>query len=45
MKMLVRMVGAVLKVDQEGIRLLAECMSNVGIAYQIVDDVLNVSNS
>jgi geranylgeranyl pyrophosphate synthase len=45
LKMLVRMMGAVLKIDREAINTLNECMSNMGIAFQIVDDVLNVSNS
>lgn len=40
--MLVRMVGAVMQINNQSIKLLTQCMSNVGIAFQIIDDVLNV---
>lgn len=45
LRMLVKMMGAVMSVSQEAIDKLAECMNNVGIAFQIIDDVLNVENS
>jgi geranylgeranyl pyrophosphate synthase len=43
--MLVKMMGAVMQIDNEATNLLTECMNNVGIAFQIIDDVLNVANS
>lgn len=43
--MLVKMMGAVMDIDQQAVAKLTSCMNNVGIAFQIVDDILNVANS
>ena len=45
MRMLVKMLGAIMKINKESVAVLADCMTNVGIAFQIIDDVLNVSGS
>ena len=42
--MLVDLVGAVLEVPQEKLSLLREALSHMGVAFQITDDVLNLSN-
>ena len=44
MRMLVDMVGAVLGLPQEGLAVLREALTHMGVAFQIVDDVLNLSN-
>lgn len=45
LRMLVKMMGAVMNIDQQAVDKLTECMNNVGIAFQIIDDILNVANS
>jgi geranylgeranyl pyrophosphate synthase len=44
LRMLVLMSGVVLDIDRESMDLLVSCMTNVGISFQITDDVLNVMN-
>lgn len=43
MKMLVKMLGVSMEIDTQSVSILTECMSNVGIAFQIIDDLLNVT--
>jgi geranylgeranyl pyrophosphate synthase len=43
--MLVKMMGAVMGIGQEPLEKLTDCMTNVGVAFQIIDDILNVANS
>lgn len=38
-------MGAVMGISQAAVDKLTECMNYVGIAFQIIDDVLNVANS
>ena len=44
MKMMVEMLGIVLKLDEEAIGLITECMNYIGISFQITDDILNIEN-
>lgn len=44
MKMMVGMLGIVLKLDEEAIGLITECMNFIGISFQITDDILNIEN-
>ena len=45
MKMLVKMLGVSMEIDAQSVEILTECMSNVGIAFQIIDDLLNVTST
>lgn len=43
--MLVRMIGAVMGISQAAVDKLSECINYVGIAFQIMNDILNVANA
>ena len=45
LRMLVRMIAAVLSIPEPSLKELLTCMSHIGIAYQIADDMLNLSRS
>jgi geranylgeranyl pyrophosphate synthase len=40
--MLVAMLGVILELPSQEIKYLEVCMTNIGIAFQIADDLLNI---
>ena len=38
------MLGVILKIEESKLKLLTNCMKNIGTAFQIIDDILNLEN-
>lgn len=45
LRMMVEMVGVILKIEKKTIDILKEIMTNIGISFQITDDTLNLKQT
>ena len=45
LRMMVGMVGVILKIEKKTIEILKEIMTNIGISFQITDDTLNLKQT